>query len=287
VTRRRKRGHQGDPTRSWPTKGKRPRSTAQERIDYAKARWEEDPNITINGKNGMNQRLMEVFGLCARAEQLMAVRSEVLAARAKAREVGTPVLTPQQREEFDAPRPTLCVVNGSKEDEMSDEKPTRTTPVVPAPGTTRSINDAKIRYDFARSYQQRNPGAPMRQIIDAVKDEFGIGIDNTAVGTIRRELGIGNIKRRRQESRRPHPPAPKPKPEPIARVEATPYPTDPGKVSVIRYSGPPEEVIKAAVQMLLEEVPGLQRLTLVVKDGKPKVTFEVAINRVESGEVEL
>lgn len=281
MTRRRKRGHQGDPTRSWPAKGNRPKSSAQERIDYAKARWQEDPTITINGKNGMNQRLMEVFGICARAEQLMAVRSEVLASKAKAKEVGTPVLTAQQREQFDAPKPKpiLSLVNGSKENGMSEDKKPITIPVVPAPGTGRTINDAKIRYDFARGFQQRHPDATMRQIVEEVRRQFGIGIDNIAIGTIRRELGIGFIRRRRGEMNRPHPPAPKAKPEPIAQVEVKP-PHRP-------VHGPPEEVIKAAVQMLLEEVPGLQRLELVVEDGKPKVSFDVAINRVESGKVEL
>lgn len=280
-----------------PPRPKRTKLTARERLDWAKDRWRDDLTISVNGKDGMHKRMMDVFSVSVKVEQLHEAKEEVIReleaerreeADRKEREelkrqkeqakCRTPVLTPTQREQFDSPRPALVVVKDEVIEMPEKKKPT--IPVVPAPGTTRSIDDAKIRYDFARSYLQRNPRSTNADVVDAVREEFGMGIDTNAVGTIKRELGVGSIRRRRTERRRPHPPAPRPKPEPIAKVEAKP------PHRKVRMA--PEEAIKETLQILLDEVPGLRKLSLVVgDDGKPRVSFDIEVNRVESGEVDL
>lgn len=281
-----KRGRNYDPTKNWPTKGKRPKSSAQERLEYCREQWEADPHIPINGRNGMNQRLMEVFGITARSEQLMAVRSEVLS-RKKAARTFNPVLSVDQADALkkapprhDVTEPPQLTLIDEKEEDMNNRR--NSYPVVPAPGCGRSIDDAQIRYDWARSYLQRYPKAGNREIIDKVRAEFGVGIGGSALGTIRRELGVGQVRRRRNERRRPSPPAPKTKPHTVARISEAPAVT-----TTVQSSASPEEVIRAAIGMLVDDVPGLRKLTLEIVDGKPVVAYDIAVQSVESGKVEL
>jgi hypothetical protein len=49
----------------------------KERLDWARKRWREDPQISINGRHGMHAQMMEVFGVSAHVNQLIEVHAEV------------------------------------------------------------------------------------------------------------------------------------------------------------------------------------------------------------------
>jgi hypothetical protein len=353
------RGRKGKdfaPTDTWPQKGKHPKSTAKERLDYCRQEWERDPTIPINGRGGMSRRLLEIFGKTARDEQLIVIRNEIVAKhkeRKKERQRMNPVLTNEQRlaltkpptekrivenvenverardaaeekKQPAAPVPLKVVSDDAERKEFEkkvaaalpeEPKKARSIPLVPAPGAGRTIEDAAVRYEFARDFIRRHPDAINAKVQSMLVDQFGKGISTNALGTIRRELGVGRIRRRRNERARttkrsrpvaqmpvptPEPaPAPPPQVEPTKEplVEAVPVKEEKSAVSVKTEEstkGPnapkqggsqePAEAIRAAVQMLLEEVPSLRRLELNVSDdGKPSVKWAV---RTE-GELEL
>ena len=283
----------------WPRKGKRPPSTAKERTDYAREQWEADPNIPINGNRGMVSRLMEVFGVTVRDAQLMQIRQEVLNSRKDGRSNGrtfsNPVIKPDEldkarkeielkktREEISSKAPPPPAPE-AKILEMPKKPPTM--PLVLAPGAGRSLHDARVRYDFARSYLQRHPNARQTEVIAAVTDEFGVGIGAGSIGTIKRELGVGITKRRTHEARKP--------PHTVARVaRAATNDSEPASKEVthvaVAPTSDPEEAIKAAIQLLIAEVPNLLKLHLDIdENGKPSVDFSLRVSTTRSGKVEL
>jgi len=252
----------------------KPSSSAKERLEFAESRFRESINISINGPCGLNRELTEKFGVAIRNDVLNAMREEVREAMAKEK-AGSERRTEEARA---MGRPVLSRSDVDRIARAAIPKVTR-RPVVLAPGAGRSTDDAKIRYDFARSYLQRHPNAMNKEVLPAVQREFGIGINGSTVGTIRRELGVGRIKRRHNERRRPSPPAPKPKPAIVEHFDPHPFaPETPAT---------PIDTIRIAVQMLVDEVPNLRSLTLTIVDGKPSVTYGFAVNRIETGEIEL
>jgi len=242
------------PTENWPRKGPRRKASAVERMEFAQRLFGADPDLGINGKGGAMERMKMEFGLYPRAEQLLPLRAEARSRRAQM----NPVLSKEQVEKM---KPPLLVVKES----AARTEPEPTEPEMPpAPGTTRSHHDAQIRYDFAREYLRKNPKAINEEIIEVVRTQFGMGIDASAVGSLRRELGVGIRKKRRTEASKAEVPA---------RRELTTR-SDAGAA------------VKAALSLLLEEVPGLRSLSLTVDDdGRPSVSFEVAT--VAKGKVML
>lgn len=292
----------------WPRPGKRPKSTAGERVAYAREQWEADPNIPINGNKGMVARLMEVFGVTVRDAQLIKIRQEVLSARkGKSKGFSNTVLKSNSFAEAWKARhhPEKAEVDsGGKEEHDSGgkeahepakviempKKDEKTAPLVKAPGAGRSRYDARVRYDFARSVLQRSPDMIQSELQQTVAKEFGIGISSNAIGNLKRELGVGIIKRRTQEGR--------PRPRTVARIpldqasqeygegrEPSVNPTSEGQGDPTRKV---DDSIKAAIQLLLSEVPNLRKLRLDIdEDGKPAVAFELRVTTTRAGKVEL
>lgn len=262
---------------NWPRRRKRPPSTGREREAYALEQWMENPNIALNGKTGMVNRLMEVFGITVRDAQLVKIRKQAQAAlKEKATKISNPVLT-----SIPDIKPVRKIVAAVPPKPLP---PPPSIPVVQAPGTGRSRHDSEVRYDFARSFLYKHPTATGEEVSEAVRAEFGTGVGATAVGNIKREIGVGRIHRRTNEGRagkvkhyarvKPQPEAPAPAPKKV--------PTMPRPPST------PEESIKATLQLLIAELPTLRRLSVVIDDyGNPSVEFDVAVSTVRKGTVQL
>lgn len=299
-----------DPRKNWDHKTKPVKSTAAERLEFCRGLWTEDPHIPINGNKGMNQRLLEKFGKTSRAEQLMVVRSEVLNA-AKAAKAFNPVIKPTQAPAVGKAKP------------LPAPPPVPPPPAFPAPllkkqghpiplppppvpsiaieetktmsktdhnaalGTTKSSRDVQIRYEFAKMYFIKHPQARNHEVYDAVVAEFGMGIGTPSLADIKEELGVGlrNFSRRGREYRRSS--------HHTAEVEKeTRVPTEPKPKSNDKFMHTKDTAaapIKAAIQMLLDEVPNLKSLDLQLdEDGKARVAdFEVYSRAYETGSIEL
>lgn len=267
-------------TKTWKNKKRRrPKSTAIERMEFVEQQWRRDINIPINGNDGMQQRLSEVYGVTARDEQLIAIRRRIMEERAdeekrqreRRNRMKSQPVAPLTQPLFDAAdfRPPTK----REQEKMTNVTPIRNAvnrPMVPGPGTTASAKDSAIRYDYAREFIRRNPDAKNRDVLAALREEFGKGIDGTSIGNIRRELGVGTVKRRHNEMRAPSPPKKKHKPTPQR----------------VKVNGEAASCVKDAIAMLLEEVPNLRSLELEVDaDGNRRVKYEVAA--VHQHEVEI
>ena len=175
-------------------------------------------------------------------------------------------------------------------------------PVVPAPGTTMTRADSRIRYDWCKEFLLLNPDARNSDVNKACKAVFGMGANGSAIGDMRRMLGIGIVKQRVDERHRsvrspigrvavpaaviPDPPAVEATVIPVPPPAVAPVMEHPGDAPAARQSSDPASVIKAAISMLLEEVPNLRLLTVTINDdGIPDVAFRV--QTIVSGKVIL
>ena len=298
-----------DPQKNWSHKGKKVKSTAAERLEFCKQSWIKDPHIPINGNNGMNQRLLEKYGTAARAEQLMTLRSEIRAEekakkeaaakklreskkpfnpvmhannlrkkeaeQAKQLKIPAPPHAPPVPKPPSFPEPLL-----TQESPPVELMPDVTSKDTPIPGSTKSSRDVQMRYDYARLYFQMHPEARNDEVTNAVKAKFGgMGINGTSLANIKERLGVGqrHPRRRARNYRKPH----KVKEETKAMPKTQEISAERPKLPVL-----PEEAIRAAVQMLLDEVPNLRSLELTIdEDGRPSVEWEVAT--VRTGTIEL
>jgi hypothetical protein len=308
----RKHKREFDPKKTWAHKGKKTKSTAAERLEYCRKLWIEDPHIPLNGSKGMNQRLLEKYGIAARAEQLMTLRSEIrteqkdkaeaakAAKIAKAKRPFNPVMPKNKTKAADSitsrtastvhkvvppippvpkppnfPEPLL--VPAVKAVELIPDVTSRDKPI---PGSTKSSRDVQMRYDYARLYFQMHPEARNDEVITAVKTKFGgMGINGSSLADIKERLGVGQRHPRRRA--RHH----NDKPSKVTK-EKTMETTQEVRIERPKVAPLPEEAIRAAVQMLLDEVPNLRSLELTIDDeGRPSVEWEVAT--VRTGKIEL
>lgn len=291
----RKHKREFDPKKTWAHKGKKTKSTAAERLEYCRKLWIEDPHIPLNGSKGMNQQLLEKYGIAARAEQLMTLRSEIrteqkakaeaekAAKIAKAKRPFNPVMHKTKstvHKVVNHPKPPAVPNPPSFPEPLLVSPPVELMPDVtssdtPIPGSTKSSRDVQMRYDYARLYFQMHPEARNDEVIAAVKAKFGgMGINGTSLANIKERLGVGqrHPRRRARNYRKPY----KAKDETMANTQ----PAERSK------GVQPEEAIRAAVQMLLDEVPNLRSLELTIdEEGRPSVEWEVAT--VRTGTIEL
>ncbi|MDX1421507.1 MAG: hypothetical protein R3322_00115 [Kiloniellales bacterium] len=338
---------------SWPVKNnKKTRGTAADRIEWVREQWRNDPHITINGKDGMNQRLLEVFGVAMRAESLMDIRSEVRAEAAKAQKEKEKFSNSMSEKvqaireswsEKKAPPPLKLVEETSEEKGagvvakkknssrsrsdtrirrewarrliqgnpsfsnlevmeavrnkfgigMSEHTVTsiRGIDLGEGSGRTKSMRDVRIRLSRAKELLRRDPDLRNEDLIPILRREFGLGISPRSLGDIRRVLGIGSHCRQRyNEFLKPgdgeggaqvtpsQPPSQlrEQAMEEVMEERAKSNGTD-GR----------DETIRVAVQMLIDELPNLRSLRIDMVDGKPRVSYDVEIRSVESGEVQL
>lgn len=243
-----------------PRGGKMPKSSAAERFEYARKIWREDMEehgkitVSINGANGMQMRLMEIFGCSARDAQLLKIRSEVVAEHREfeqRRRAETTTLKTQ---------PLAKVLDL----EPAPKQPEKTVPKNKVPGTTQSTADVLIRKRYAIHLFETTPGITQRELVKQIQDKYGKGLSHPHIRDAR--IAAGREGGRRPELR---PPAP-------AKASLPAAPT-----------GDPAEVVKSAVGLLLDECPDLEWLELKIVDGKPTVNYRVAVRRVEEGSVKL
>lgn len=251
-----------------------------ERLAWAKARWLEDPDISVMGSpDGMYQRMMERFGVAAPKEQLAAVKLE--AERQVAREEAR-ARRERPKKPFNPPRLVVATPEPEPEPEAPSDPP-RTVPAsqAPRPGTTKSFEDSEIRFRYAKALIDEDPRRSLRSVTKLVRDEYGIGVDTGKLGDY-----AAKVRGRRRSDHGYSSPARATAAEerrgvtsaPAARAPATPAPRP--------RTGAPEDAIRAAVQLMLEEVPELQRFTLERdENGDPVVDYELA--RVTRGSVKL
>lgn len=295
----RKHKREFDPKKTWAHKGKKTKSTAAERLEYCRKLWIEDPHIPLNGSKGMNQRLLEKYGIAARAEQLMTLRSEIrteqkakaeAAKIEKAKRPFNPVMPKKRTEKVNIvaieavpPKPIQVPKLPSFPEPLLvsptvELMPDMTSKDTPIPGSTKSSRDVQMRYDYARLYFQMHPEARNDEVTAAVKAKFGgTGINGTSLANIKERLGVGqrHPRRRARNYRKPH-----------KAKETTVADTQEMRIERQKSVVLPEEAIRAAVQMLLDEVPNLRSLELTIDDeGRPSVEWEVAT--VRTGKIEL
>ena len=280
----------------------------EERIRWAKERWREDPNISLNGRAGMHQRMKFVFGVSAHNDQLAQARAEVMAEKPL-----NPVLKPEQvaalkRQPVVVPKP-LQQPAQVKSAETTDWNPTSALkPViitgneVPPPlvteihggggshtaaedkharlGTGNGQAHSAERIRFARNFIVNCRTVPrVAEVRDAVKREFGVGLNGTHIAEIIREQ-TGRTKRRIRTAMEMAASPVEVKPEPPFNP---PPATRPGPPN------PDEQAaadIRAAIEMLVEQVPRLRTLTLKVVNGKPQAEFELEVVKVAYAKLE-
>jgi len=316
------------------------RKTASERLEWIEARWSTNPDIPINGRNGMHELLMNEFGVTQRDEQLVRIRERIMgkldrkkplvtrdekeliegvlrkyeqAEKIKSAQVAAADAPPLRKEVArneppSPPPPPTPKVPPAPHSVSEDRKPYHEPPrlkiidkdgdvsyrramdVIPAPGTTRSSADIRIRFDWCREYMKLNPDAQYKEVIEACRRAFGIGISPNALGDIRRMLGSGLTRRRSHESHR-HRRAPVGRiildddevelelEEPETKPSAAPR-------RARRNTEVSASAIRAAVTMLLDELPRLRSLIVAIdENGDPDISFEM--ESIVSGTVTL
>lgn len=181
-------------------KGKVPRSTPKERLEYARKEWERDPSISIMGTDGMHSRCKEIFGVSPTYEQLQAVRAAVAkkqreARIAKEKELERAnkqsVLTPEQAAALTGQH--LQVVPDDEDTEqgtvagktvtfpkvsLSALPPDLRQLIEEGRGRTLSEDDAAIRHMYAAYLFEHFPKTTQAQMRAAVQHRFGMGIAN-------------------------------------------------------------------------------------------------------------
>lgn len=139
------------------------------------------------------------------------------------------------------------------------------------PGTGRGRKDSAIRKDFARMIAAEKPDMIAVDLVAAVKAEYGYGIDTEAACEIlRRARGLKKYEHQKANAAPPVA-APRTPAPPVAK---------PSQASTAA------DAIRAALTLLLDEVPSLKTLNLSIDDkGKPHV--EWTVYEVSAGKIEL
>lgn len=264
---------------------KRPKITlgGKERLDWARERWGEDPGISVQGRNGMVERMKEIFGVVPRSEELHRIRREVLAERSEdAKGLPPPV---------DLCRECKC-----------EPCSCGTGAVYPEPGSTRSIEDRAIRIRYARHVIDTT-NLVIPQVQKAVREKFGLGLDHYSIN----EYYLAARGKKAPARRKRLTPDPKPgvfaKPrvalrsvgshQPSLPLERSPSPLDnkskqsasdeaAKKIVAQISSGGTADTISVALRMLLDDIPGLVELTYRRGEG-----VEYKVEQVTTGKVTL
>ena len=214
----------------------------------------------------MSQRIADVFGVVPRDQQLVRVRQEIreeakkVVAGAPSRMVSIPIAK--------VIGPTT-IVNGTTD----APPPPEPEPEKPVRRSRRRGEDAVERKQWARKRLEEDRGASNRELQNECREIFGVGIDGKVLARLRRALGI------KPKGRWAEKPAVELPPAPVTLREPEPKPSRP--------TGEREEIIRDAIQMLVEELPGLLKLTLEIIDGEPHVSYEAAVQRTETGKLKL
>ncbi len=214
----------------------------------------------MNGRDGMMQRLMDVFGVVPREAQLAKVRQEVRdAAKERVREPAKLVSIP------------IAEAAAKIAERRTPEPEPEVEVVVDSKPNHRKKSESIARRAFVVGMLRERPRLTNAEIVAAVKNEFDVGMCHATIRDIRADLGIvvraGPRPKKGAKPRRSKP-KPKPKPKPQRKP-----PTD-------------EDQIRAALGMLLEDVPGLRFLRYRrLEDGTPDIEFEV--EAVRRGKVVL
>jgi len=226
--------------------------TLEEQVEWVKDLWRANPRLSINGTGGVSDRCLEQFGRAFRTEQLAKIKIEIQ------RELDEAMR--QNSNGHHLPNPVLKQADVQRVLQATAAPPARQN----KPGSSRSLADTAVRRAFCRRYMQDNPHAIYTEVCAACKAEYGVGVDNVLLGEVRRELGLthrltkDSVAQRRFEAKQRQD-------EPPPKRSAPP----------VRQMSRPEEAVRTAVELLVAEVPGLQSLTLEIKDGRPVVRYEV------------
>lgn len=266
-----------DPTKTWGIR-KQTKSSSEERMAFVRAKWIESPDLPINGRNGIIQLMSERFGKVARYEQLadfrrkmsecgdftpLPIRIEEVRSRQPDPKFSNPVIVDH---ELAMPQHDAALVPVAK---VAKRNPK-------ADGSGSSRADAAIRAEWARGYLEVNPKAPNSEIYAEMNPRFGKTTNGSTLAAIRRGM------RRAATYKQPRPVVTlKPTLKPAAEPQPAP-PKEPMNQRKRQQTQSPAEAIKAAVEMLLEDLPNLRRVEVLIVDGKPRVKWEVAT--VEMGE---
>lgn len=280
-------------------KGKRTSLSPEERLQWAREQWRNDISISVRGKDGMHYRMVEIFGVAPKDEELHQLKNEVREdlrrdeqMQRKQSKLRNPVIDFDQakrirekmmpssaRPAADSP-PTI-------QDRPTGQQPKNTdapeAPWFPAKkdppsragierlGTSRSKQCTEIRSQFARKFLNTHPEATNRETINAVRSEYGIGISHTSLYHLRRELGLRRLPA--FDESHPKPRAPRQK---SLIPQYPPHQITSEKSREDKEVGGEEETMKAAIQMLLDEVPNLKYLRIdKTENGRIKVDYEV------------
>lgn len=250
-----------------------------DRLQWAREQWRKNPDLSVNGPRGMYARMMEVFGVAAKTEQLAQVRAEVRREVSTQEElipmskppvkISKPVLTPEQAKVF-VPSSTV----------PASDSPTAPEPVAPGPaapvdlepGQGSSRLDIQVRRRYAEQVATKDMSAA--QVAARVKERYGVGLDTVFICELLARLR-GRERRSDWSGRRSSsiPLTP--------REEAPERPARPERPSAAQRGE--EAEIEAAVAMLLEACPGLVELhVLRGEDGQPEVNFRIETVRAGS-----
>ena len=254
-----------------------------ERLAWARAQWTKDPSIPVNGRHGMHQRMLDVFRVSAKVEQLHELKEEVMqelkrnGAPSGPGKPMNPVLTPEKLAASMA-KPHAIVVSKPSSSAPSADAPPPTAEPEPAAapiyqrlGCGKTIDDARERRRFARAIVRE--GMSVEDVRLAVQDEFGIGIDTAAAAQALEEAGLLSSRRQRADERTSR------------RAPIAPAPP-PGRPPVAPPTADAADQIRAAIELLFAEVPGL--VLLEVRrgaDGRPTVSYKV--ETIQSGSMSL
>ncbi len=252
----------------------------EQQIEWVKQEWRKNPRISINGTNGMSDRMLTVFGRAIRTDELARIKVDINREMNEAMQ--------QVKDGSNGHGPMNPVIKAADVPRvvkaLEPQAPPAPSSPAPAPksvsgkpGSTKSHADHVIRREFCRRYYEQHPTATSAEVRDACVREYGIGIDNIALGDCRRDAGImrglqvGSEAHQRWRERN----APAERRElarPVVTLKAAPVQS-------------PADAIRAAVELLMESVPGLQSLSVTIADGRPK--FRYSVQTVSEGEESL
>jgi hypothetical protein len=270
-------------------RGKKQVMSAEERVAWVRKQFVKDPSISVMGVGGMHWRMKEIFGKSMSTDELHKIRREALLERKEMedKKFNNPVL---KKEDIDRLKDKTAVIIKKNMSPVLSVVPPSQQPVPASTPVTGSKDEPKtagvgmsqaavnIRFEYARSIVDRNPSITINAVNEEVKKKFGMGTCPRRLRTYvagvrgkhRSDMGIKRVQTPRAAS-----------PEPTQTAPAAPTPQTP-KLDIsnitIKKSASTEEVIVAAVQMLLEDVPGLKCLNLKIDEhGTPTVDVEMYV----------
>ena len=277
------------PTEHWPNRDKRPKVSGHDIRKWVVDQWVKDSTIGINGRDGMVGRLLEVFGKTLRTEDLVRLRDDAHKQRDDKTKETTDMAArrhrQQHRQAFNPvlkPATVISLKGSSSSQPSADTMPKKKKPTGPGHGTSRE--DQALRREYAVECLSADPAARNVDINAKIVKKYGLKVSQNTLAQARRELGIvkvaGTVKKTPKKLNGAAPKGFPPTPMPKAKAKAAKAKRAP-KAS----NEGPIEVIRTAIEMLVEDVPGLRNLELSIENGKPRVTYEV--QTVQTGELDL